>query len=190
MEQLDTYLNAVARTLAVLPRRPLEEIARALWETYQRDGTIIVCGNGGSAATASHFACDLLKWTVAADRRRVRALALTDNVPVMTAWSNDTSYESLFVEQLISHYRPGDLLFAISGSGNSPNVIQAVTWAGQQDAPTVGLSGFNGGKLAQLARHSLCVDNHAMPQVEDAHSAVCHALAVWLGTRLDQSAEI
>lgn len=188
MEQLDIYLNAVAGTLAALPRGPLNAIAQALWETYQRDGTIIVCGNGGSAATASHLACDLLKWTVAPGRRRVRALALTDNIPVMTAWSNDKSYESLFVEQLISHYRPGDLVFAISGSGNSPNVIQAITWANQQDAPTVGLSGFDGGKLAQLARYGLCVDNHVMPQVEDAHSAVCHALAVWLGTRLDQSA--
>jgi D-sedoheptulose 7-phosphate isomerase len=188
MEQLDTYLNAVARTLEELPRGPLEAIAQALWETYQRDSTIIVCGNGGSAATASHFACDLLKWTVAPGRRRVRALALTDNIPVMTAWSNDKSYEALFVEQLISHYRPGDLIFAISGSGNSPNVLQAITWANQHDAPTAGLSGFDGGKLAQLARYSLCVDNHSMPQVEDAHSAVCHALAVWLGIRLDQSA--
>jgi D-sedoheptulose 7-phosphate isomerase len=189
MEQLDSYLNAVAYTLTSLPRRPLEAVAQAIWATYARDGTIIVCGNGGSAATASHFACDLLKWTVGTDRRRVRALALTDNVPVMTAWSNDKSYESLFLEQLISHYRPGDLLFAISGSGNSPNVIQAVVWANQQGAPTVGLSGFDGGKLAQLASHSLHIDNHMMPQVEDAHSAVCHALAVWLGARLDQSAD-
>jgi len=187
MEQLDNYLTQLSHTLMALPRRPLEEIAQALWDTYQRDGTIHICGNGGSAATASHFACDLAKWTVKPDRRRMRALALTDNVPVMTAWSNDRNYESVFVEQLIAHYRPGDLLFAISGSGNSPNVLQAVIWANQCGAPTIGLSGFEGGKLVRLVRHSLCVDNHVMPQIEDAHSAVCHALAVQLGERIEQS---
>src|SRR5689334_22998173 len=121
MEQLDIYLTQLARTLAAIPRPALEQVAQALWQTYERDATIIVCGNGGSAATASHFACDLTKWTINADRRRLRALALTDNVPLMTAWSNDRYYESMFLEQLITHYRPGDLLFAISGSGNSPN---------------------------------------------------------------------
>jgi D-sedoheptulose 7-phosphate isomerase len=186
LEQLDIYLTQLARTLAAIPRDALVSVTQALWETYERDGTIIVCGNGGSAATASHFACDLAKWTINPDRRRLRALALTDNVPLMTAWSNDRSYESLFVEQLLTHYRPGDLLVAISGSGNSPNVIQAVAWANQAGAPTVGLSGFDGGKLAQLSRYSLHVENHVMPQVEDAHSAVCHALAVQLGVLIGQ----
>jgi D-sedoheptulose 7-phosphate isomerase len=188
MEQLDIYLSQVAQTLSSLPRDPLAVVAQALWATYQRDGTIMVCGNGGSAATASHFACDLAKWTVRPGRRRVRALALTDNVPVMTAWSNDQSYADLFVEQLIGLYRPGDLLFAISGSGNSPNVLRAVTWANQCGAPTVGLSGFDGGELARLARHSLHIANHIMPQVEDVHMAVCHALAVHLGERIEQHA--
>ena len=187
MEHLDIYLSQVARTLTTLPREPLQRIAQALWETYDHDGTILICGNGGSAATASHFACDLAKWTISAGRRRVRALALTDNVPVMTAWSNDLSYEGLFLEQLISHYRPGDLLFAISGSGNSPNVLRAIDWANQRGAPTVGLSGFDGGRMSQLVRHSLHIDNHVMPQVEDAHMAVCHALAVELGLRIEQS---
>jgi D-sedoheptulose 7-phosphate isomerase len=187
MESLDIYLNELAQTLTALPRRALAEVAQALWETYERDGTIIVCGNGGSAATASHFACDLAKWTISPDRRRLRALALTDNVALMTAWSNDRSYESVFVEQLSTHYRPGDLLVAISGSGNSPNIVQAVLWANQRGAPTVGLSGFDGGKLAQLARYSVHVDNHTMPQVEDAHTAVCHALAVQLGLWIGQS---
>jgi D-sedoheptulose 7-phosphate isomerase len=187
LEQLDTYLAQLARTLEAIPRRALEDVAQALWQTYERDGTIIVCGNGGSAATASHFACDLAKWTINTSRRRLRALALTDNVPLMTAWSNDRSYEAVFLEQLITHYRPGDLLFAISGSGNSPNVLQAVQWANQSGAPTVGLSGFDGGQLARLVRCSLHVDNRVMPQVEDAHSAICHALAVELGVRIGQA---
>jgi D-sedoheptulose 7-phosphate isomerase len=189
MEQLGCYLDAVANTLLTLPRKPLEDVAQALWNTYQQDNTIFICGNGGSAATASHFACDLMKWTIHPNQRRVRALAFTDNVPIMTAWSNDRSYEVLFVEQLISHYRPGDLLFAISGSGNSPNVIQAVTWANQQGGITVGLSGFDGGKLAQISQYSLHVENNQMPQVEDAHSAICHALAVWMGKQIHAVAE-
>ena len=109
----------------------------------------------------------MAKLTISADCRRVRALALTDNIPLMTAWSNDQAYVDVFVEQLISLYRPGDLLFAISGSGNSPNVLRAVEWANDRGAPTVGLTGFDGGELARLARLSLHVNNNAMPQVED-----------------------
>jgi len=188
MRSLDAYLNQIAQTLMEIPRGPVETIAELLWETYRRDGTILICGNGGSAATASHFACDLVKSTVRPNYRRVRAQALTDNLPVLTAWSNDQSYEDIFVEQLASYYRPGDLLFAISGSGNSRNVLRAVEWANQQAAPTVGLSGFNGGALACLVGYNIHVANHVMAQVEDAHMAICHALALELGMRVEQSA--
>jgi D-sedoheptulose 7-phosphate isomerase len=181
MSRIGTYMDELAAALAATPREPLEAIAQALWETYERDGTIVICGNGGSAASASHFACDLAKWTIHAGRRRVRALALTDNIPVMLAWSNDTSYERVFVEQLINLYRPGDTLVAISGSGNSPNVLRAVEWANAQGATTIGMSGFDGGRLANLARIALVAPNHFMPQVEDVHMAICHALAVHLG---------
>jgi D-sedoheptulose 7-phosphate isomerase len=187
MNHLHSYLSQMASTLELLPRQPLEAISEAIWETYQRDGTIIICGNGGSAATASHFACDLSKWTARPQLRRVRALALTDNVALMTALSNDIGYADVFVEQLIGHYRTGDLVFAISGSGNSPNVLRAIEWANREGAPTVGLTGFDGGKLAQIARHALRVDNYVMPQVEDVHSAICHALAVNLGLEIDRS---
>ena len=188
IEDLNAYLLQVAQTLSRLPTQPLERIAEALWETYERDGTILICGNGGSAANASHFACDLAKSTISADCRRVRALALTDNVQLMTAWSNDQAYADVFVEQLIGLYRPGDLLFAISGSGNSPNVLRAVEWANQSGAPTVGLTGFDGGKLARLARHSVRADNYVMPQIEDIHMAICHGLAVAMRSRIADSA--
>jgi D-sedoheptulose 7-phosphate isomerase len=184
MYALTNYLTQMQQSLAELPQEPLAAIAEAIWATYQRDGTLIVCGNGGSAATASHFACDLSKWTIQPGARRVRALALTDNVPLMTAWSNDQGYSDVFVEQLMALYRPGDTVFAISGSGNSPNVLRAIEWANQQGAPTIGISGFDGGKLAQMARYALRVDNYVMPQVEDVHSVICHALAVNLGLQL------
>jgi D-sedoheptulose 7-phosphate isomerase len=179
-----TYLASLARTLEATPPDALVAVEQALWETYSRDATIIICGNGGSAATASHFACDLAKWTINPNRRRLRALALTDNIPVMTAWSNDTAYERVFLEQLMSLYRPGDTLVTISGSGNSPNVLRAVEWANQQGAPTIGLCGFGGGKLAGLAQVPLVVPSHFMPEVEDVHMAICHGLAVSLGERI------
>ncbi|MCS6881901.1 MAG: SIS domain-containing protein [Oscillochloridaceae bacterium] len=184
---LNRYLHLVSQSLQQLPREPLEAIADALWHTYERDGTIFICGNGGSAATASHFACDLTKWTIRPGARRVRALALTDNVPVITAFSNDQGYADVFVEQLMTHYRPGDLLFAISGSGNSPNVLEAVSWANARGAITIGLTGFDGGKLAQLAQISLHSATYHMPAVEDVHSAVCHSLAVTMGLRIEES---
>lgn len=184
MKRMDSYLTELADALAATPREPLEQMTRALWDTYRRDGTIISCGNGGSAASASHLACDLAKWTVRDGRRRVRALALTDNVAVMTAWSNDTAYERVFVEPLMGLYRPGDTLVAISGSGNSPNVLRAVEWANDQGAMTIGLTGFDGGKLAHLARLSVVVPSHLMPLVEDVHIALCHGFAVSLGDML------
>lgn len=188
MSQLLTdYVEQVAATLRTLPQGPLSVVAETLWQTYLRDGTVFICGNGGSAATASHFACDLSKWTSRPGVRRVRAFALTDSLPVMTAWSNDQSYADIFVEQLATHYRPGDLLFAISGSGNSENVLRATAWARAVDAPTIGLCGFDGGRLAHAASLVVHVENYSMPQVEDAHSTVCHALAVNLGCIIDRA---
>lgn len=187
MDHLKAYLSQIVQTLQQLPPQPLSRIAAALWSAYERDATIFVCGNGGSAATASHFACDLSKWTISGRARRVRALALTDNIPLLTAWSNDQGYTDIFVEQLRAHYRYGDLVFAISGSGMSPNVLQAVEWANEAGATTVGITGFDGGMLARIAGISLLVDSHLMPAIEDVHSMICHALAVNLGKQIEQS---
>lgn len=187
MDVLSRYIDQVAASLRHLPREQLRQVASALWATYERDRTIFVCGNGGSAATASHFVCDLAKSTIRPGARRVRALALTDNVPLLTAWSNDQSYADVFVEQLAAHYREGDLIVAISGSGNSPNVLRAIEWGNQVGATTVGLSGFDGGALARLATVALQVENFVMPQVEDLHLLICHALAINLGALIEQS---
>lgn len=182
------YLAELAETLqSDMLSGPIAAIAQALWETYTRDGAIIVCGNGGSAATASHVACDLAKWTICEDCRRVRALALTDNVPLMTAWSNDAAYEQVFVEQLKTHYRDGDTLVAICSSGNSLNVLHAVDWANARGATTIGLSGFDGGVLSQRAQIVLVVPSHLMPLVEDVHLAACHALAIKLRAMIAQA---
>lgn len=175
------YISTVAELIEQTPRRQLRAIEHVLWSAYQHDATLFVCGNGGSAATASHFACDLSKWTVHKGSTRVRAIALTDNVPLMTAWSNDYSYTEIFVEQLRNLYKSGDVLIAISGSGNSPNVLNAVEWMHLFSGTTIAITGFGGGRLAQIAQHALIVPSECMPQVEDAHMAICHSLAVNLG---------
>ena len=186
MENIGAYLESLATTLSATPQESLQSIEHSLWETYERDGAIIICGNGGSAATASHFACDLSKWTICEDRPRVRAIALTDNIPVMLAWANDTHYERVFVEQLMNVYRTGDTLVAISGSGNSPNVLRAVEWANEQGINTISLTGFGGGQLAKITHAGVVVPSHFMPEVEDVHMAICHALAVSIGKRIQQ----
>lgn len=187
MNILTSYFVQMSRTLEQLPLAPLQQIADALWDAYERDATIFVCGNGGSAATASHFVCDLSKWTIQAQARRVRAIALTDNVPLITAWSNDQNYADVFVEQLKALYRDGDVIVAISGSGNSPNVVRAVEWGNAVGAVTVGITGFDGGRLHQIAQIGLHINNSFMPQVEDIHSTICHALAVNLGKQIEAS---
>ena len=175
---MQQYFTNLARAIAQVPNDRAEAVLDALWQTYLRDGTVIVCGNGGSAATASHLVCDLGKWTVVAGQRRFRAVALTDNMPLVTAWGNDTAYERVFVEQIPMIYRPGDLLVTISGSGNSPNVLHVSEWVQAQGGQVVGLSGFGGGKLASLADISFVAPSSFMPEVEDIHMALCHALAV------------
>jgi D-sedoheptulose 7-phosphate isomerase len=187
-QHIKNYSEKLNRALALSAMDRIPELGYALRESWRLGHSVYICGNGGSAASASHFACDLTKLTISADCRRVRALALTDNIPLMTAWSNDQAYADVFVEQLISIYRPGDLLFTISGSGNSPNVLRAVEWANDRGAPTVGLTGFDGGKLARLARLSLHVNNDIMPQVEDIHMAICHGLAVAMRRRIADTA--
>ncbi|MGQ9614540.1 SIS domain-containing protein [Chloroflexus sp.] len=187
MNNLTSYVVQTYQMLEQLPLWELQRVADAIWEAYQHDATIFVCGNGGSAATASHFACDLSKWTINPQARRVRAIALTDNVPLITAWSNDQEYADVFVEQLQALYRDGDIIIAISGSGNSANVVRAIEWGNRVGAVTIGITGRDGGRLYRIAKIGLHVKNNFMPLIEDIHSIVCHALAVNLGRQIEAS---
>lgn len=139
-------------------------------------------GNGGSAATASHFACDLAKGTAGKDdsRKRFKVIALTDSVPIITAWANDTAYQNIFLEQLKNLLDAGDVVIAINGSGNSKNVIKAVEYANAQKALTIGLTGFGGGKLKGMVQECLIVPSHSLEQIEDVHLILEHILCSWL----------
>ena len=153
-----------------------DKIADILLEARKKGSTVFITGNGGSASTASHFTSDLAKGTIVENEARFRVIALTDNIPLMTAWGNDSSYDDIFVEQLKNLMRPGDVVIGISGSGNSPNVLKAVGWARENGAVTIGLSGFKGGKLATAAEVAYVIPLHYMQQIEDLHLLIEHMI--------------
>jgi D-sedoheptulose 7-phosphate isomerase len=149
------------------------------WFREARDSSrhIFVCGNGGSASTASHFTCDMVKGASYERESRFRILSLTDSLPTLTAYSNDAGYDTVFVEQLKNFAKPGDLLMCISGSGNSPNVLRAIEYANSIGCKTLALTGRDGGKLGPLAQLNIHVDAPHMGRIEDAHMIVCHMIA-------------
>ena len=138
---------------------------------------IFVCGNGGSASTASHFSCDMVKGASFNRRSRFRILALTDQLATLTAYANDVSFDAVFVEQLKNFAQPGDLFMGISGSGNSPNVLGAMDYANQLGCRTLALTGRDGGKLGPKAQLNIQVPVPHMGRIEDAHMIVCHMIA-------------
>jgi D-sedoheptulose 7-phosphate isomerase len=137
---------------------------------------IFVCGNGGSASTASHFACDIVKGASYTREARFRIMALTDSLPTITAYSNDVGYDCCFVEQLKNFAEPGDLVMGISGSGNSANVLNAIEYANGIGCKTIALTGRDGGKLAPMAQLNIQVPVPHMGRIEDAHMIVCHMI--------------
>lgn len=142
--------------------------------------TIYFFGNGGSASTASHFVVDIGKATIRGDGARFRCVALVDNVESVTAWANDVDYASVFREQLRTLAAKGDVAVGISGSGNSPNVLEAVELAKRMGLTTIGLTGIGGGKLGKLADIPVVVPSNSMQHVEDAHLLLCHLLTAYL----------
>jgi D-sedoheptulose 7-phosphate isomerase len=169
------YLQAVERDLQRLVPEELDSLAHAVHERYLTRRFVYVIGNGGSGANASHLCEDLGKQAApTGDGNRLKILSLTDNTPYITAWANDTCYERVFVEQLKNLGEPGDLLIAISGSGNSPNILRAVEWANDHGIGTFGMTGFCGGKLRRLAHQCLHVPSHDMGVVESLHVVAFH----------------
>lgn len=180
------YLNYAVDALRSVKPQEVRESVDLLWRAYQTGNTVFVIGNGGSAASASHLAQDLAKGTrrMLSQKKRVRALALTDSVPFLTAYGNDDGYEFVFEQQLRNHARPGDVLIAISGSGNSPNILRAVKWAKQNGVATMGITGFDGGKLRRLAQHKLHVPLNDMCTAESIHSVLLHYIVLALVERI------
>jgi D-sedoheptulose 7-phosphate isomerase len=174
------FLARTAQEFARIDAAEVQSLGDAVFEAYRRRATVFVIGNGGSGSNASHFCEDAGKCTVRPEdydndaKQRLRILSLTDNTPYILAWANDAGFERVFVEQLKNLASPGDLLVAISGSGNSPNVLRAVDWANEHDLRTFALTGYSGGKLRGLAQKSLHVPLDDMGLVETIHLGVFH----------------
>jgi D-sedoheptulose 7-phosphate isomerase len=183
------YLDRVRTLLDALPAQT-ERFVDVLFDAFERGATIFLAGNGGSAANASHFGQDLAKGTLASmdAERRFRVVPLTDNIGFITALANDEGYDSIFEQQLRNLARPGDLLVAISGSGNSPNVLRAVTYARSIGMKTVGVTGFDGGKLKQMADEGVHIPVDDMGMTEALHGVVFHLAMSQLRDRVSAAA--
>lgn len=181
-----SYFSVLERCASTLPWDEIDSIARILHEAYEENKTIFLFGNGGSASLASHFACDLAKGTSTQGngRTRLRAIALTDNIPTITAWANDSSYDDIFAEQLRNLVQRGDVALAISCSGNSRNVLEALDVARAAGAIRVGLGGFEGGLMKSLCNRCLIVPSDNMQIIEDLHLSVAHCIFTLVRNRI------
>lgn len=170
------YQKSVIGVLDTLDGDEIETFIDMLMEAYKYDRFVFVIGNGGSAANASHLAQDLAKGTRRSKDqfKRLRALSLTDNVPFITAQGNDEGYDSIFEQQLRTFAKSGDYVIAISGSGNSPNIVKAIEWANSSGLKTIGVTGFDGGKLREMASHTVHVPLNDMCTAESVHSIIFH----------------
>jgi D-sedoheptulose 7-phosphate isomerase len=180
MHLSEAYLLQMQEILAALPVDEIHQAEEILLDARRRGAQVFTLGNGGSAANASHIACDLSKSCIREDLPRFRVISLVDNVPLATAWANDTSYENVFAAQLENLLQPGDVVIAISGSGRSPNVLNAARLALEMGAIVVGLTGFDGGLLKDIADPCIIVPSHCMEQVEDTHLIIGHMFSTYL----------
>jgi D-sedoheptulose 7-phosphate isomerase len=186
-----SYMQQAGRQMAEVAPEQLQALADAIFACYQQGQTVFVCGNGGSGANASHFCEDLGKSTLRPadfdnpDKRRLKVLSLTDNTPYILAWANDAGLDRVFSEQLKNLASEGDLLIAISGSGNSANILAAVHWANQNGLTTFGCTGFDGGQLHHLAHANLHINSDNMGLVESAHLTAFHWVLDHLHERMN-----
>jgi len=182
---VQAYLSGLHDVLDEVDAEAVSRVIDILWEAYRADGRIFIIGNGGSAATASHMMCDLVKGCAVEGRPPVRAISLTDNVAVITAISNDIAYEKVFTKQLEAFLEPGDVVLAMTASGNSPSILDAVRFAAGRGATTVGLMGFGGGALKGMVDAGVTVASRNYGHVEDLHLVLEHLISQCLRSRIE-----
>jgi D-sedoheptulose 7-phosphate isomerase len=178
MFSVDRYLGDYVAVLSRLDSADVEALAQVLLAAWRSRRTVFCCGNGGSAANASHFAADLTKLTAPPTGQRLRAMALNENIAAISAIGNDLAYEEIFAEQLRAFMAPKDVLIGFSTSGSSPNVLRAIEYANDAGAITVGVTGRKGTALAGLAHHSVTVQSTSVQHIEDASMVLGHLLCL------------
>lgn len=182
------YISDFSNIISAIDKDQVLKTIDLIWDAFNNDKMIFVIGNGGSAANASHFAQDLAKGTRVSinQEKRIKALSLTDNLPFVSALGNDDGYETIFEQQLRTFANAGDLLIAISGSGNSPNIINAVTWANENGLETIGVTGFSGGKLKEINKYNLHVPLNDMCTSESVHSFLFHFIVLEITDKMEK----
>ena len=190
MEFIQEYISTLQLTMDHLPRQLIADVINLLQQARRKGSQVFILGNGGSASTASHFACDLAKNTRQEGLPHFRVIGLTDNMAMFSALANDDGYENVFSEQLDSLVRPGDIIIAISASGNSKNVIKAVEAAHKYKATVVGFTGFDGGRLRQLADINIHVNSNIIEHVEDIHLMLEHLIVKTIKEQLQSSVNV
>jgi len=189
MEFAQEYFDRIKWTLDGISEEQVRRIVQILVDARRGHRRVFLFGNGGSAATASHFACDLGKGTIQNGSSRFKVVALTDNVPLITAWANDAAYGGIFMEQLTNLVEAGDVVIGISGSGNSENVVQALHLANDLSATTIAFTGFDGGRVQEIAAECVVVPCDCMEQIEDVHLILCHTIASYIRSLPDEGQE-
>jgi len=174
LQEINLYLDKLISVISKLDRNEINAFLSVIVDAYNREANIFICGNGGSASTASHMTCDLNKGVSLKQKTRLKVVSLTDNIPTILAYANDEGYENVFVEQLKNFFCPQDVVIGISGSGNSKNVIKAIEYANQNDGISVGLTGFEGGQLKENAKFCINANINNMQLSEDIHIILNH----------------
>lgn len=186
MEFIKNYFTELKNTLDWIDPKEIKTAVDVLYAAYNAEKQIFIIGNGGSASTASHFACDLGKGTLQRiyddNEKRFKVISLTDNMALVTALGNDLSYDDIFSQQLKNLIQQGDILIAITGSGNSKNILNAVDSASKCGAVTIGFVGFDGGKLKEKVTHCIHVKSSHYGRVEDAHLILEHLICSYLSS--------
>ena len=174
--QINDYIKQFTSTINNINQDEIKNCCQVLLKAYEEEKNIFVCGNGGSAATASHFMCDINKGVSGDLDKKFKIIALTDNVPLITAYSNDQNYDEIFLEQLKNFYVEGDLIIGISGSGNSKNVLKAIEYVNNNNGISIGWTGYDGGKLKKIVHHSVNANVLDMQISEDIHMILVHII--------------
>jgi D-sedoheptulose 7-phosphate isomerase len=185
---LTNYKRESLKTMSLISEEEVADLIASLQRARKEGKQVFVCGNGGSASTASHFSNDLGKGASLQRGNRFRIISLTDNIPWITALANDLDYGQIFVEQLKNFAESGDVLLAISGSGNSKNVLEAVRWANANGLYSIGLTGRPGGELGKLARKPVFVESSHMGRIEEGHFLIQHMIGYYFMENKDETA--
>ncbi|MCK5787071.1 MAG: SIS domain-containing protein [Candidatus Sabulitectum sp.] len=187
LAKIEKYLDEVSKLVLKIPSSAVERIASVIFNAYKNGNRIFVFGNGGGSSTSAHFVCDLSKGTITEGKPRLKAISLAENIPLLTAWANDTDYTNTFGEQLKNLVEHGDVVIGLSGSGMSPNVINAFYVANDAGAESILLSGFDGGTAVRVAGDSIVVPSSDMQQIEDVHMILTHIIFRCLKRAIEES---